>query len=144
MLIDEIKNTLVSFKNEGRKVLKRNDDIVPFSKDKIVSAISKAFTASNESADTKTIDFIADKVIHIVNDKYSNRTITPIEDIQDIIEQVLMDENYKITAKQYILYRENRSRIRSNELAMIDINNTMDGYLNQSDWRVNENSIRPY
>jgi len=43
-------------------------------------------------------------------------------------------------AKAYILYRAQHDAMRDAKSLMIDISKTMDGYLSQSDWRVNENA----
>ena len=43
-------------------------------------------------------------------------------------------------AKAYILYRAKHEAMRDVKKLMLDINGTMDGYLLQSDWRVNENA----
>ena len=63
-----------------------------------------------------------------------------MEEIQDIVERVLLDSPYYKTAKAYIIYRARHDVIRDTKKLMLDINNTMDGYLSQSDWRVKENA----
>lgn len=43
-------------------------------------------------------------------------------------------------AKKYILYREKRRQLRSQKEAYLDIKDVIDTYLDQADWRVNENA----
>jgi len=61
-----------------------------------------------------------------------------VEEIQDIVEEVLLTSPYRKTAKAYILYRDQHARIR--EIAARANGELIDQYLNQRDWRVNENS----
>ena len=67
-------------------------------------------------------------------------SIPAIEEIQDIVESVLIEEKQVEVAKAYILYRAQHEAVRDAKKLMVDINKTMDGYLGQSDWRVNENA----
>jgi ribonucleoside-triphosphate reductase len=67
-------------------------------------------------------------------------SIPAIEEIQDIIESVLIENKEVEIAKAYILYRARHEAVRDTKNLMLDINKTMDGYLAQSDWRVNENA----
>ena len=62
------------------------------------------------------------------------------QEIQDIVESVLIENKEVEVAKAYILYRARHEAVRDTKRLMLDINNTMDGYLAQSDWRVNENA----
>jgi ribonucleoside-triphosphate reductase len=67
-------------------------------------------------------------------------SIPAIEEIQDIVESVLIENKEVEVAKAYILYRARHEAVRDAKNLMVDINKTMDGYLGQSDWRVNENA----
>lgn len=142
MVIAELKEILRETGNSRgliKKVIKRNSEIVDFDKQKIVDAIYKA-AESVGGTDAGLAKDLTDKVIHRLTDTYNKKTIPAIEEIQDIIERVLIEEGHAKTAKAYILYREQRSKIRDKERLILDINKVMDGYLAQSDWRVNENS----
>ena len=142
MVIAELKEILRETGNSRgliKKVIKRNSEIVDFDKQKIVDAIYKA-AESVGGTDAGLAKDLTDKVIHRLTDTYNKKTIPAIEEIQDLIERVLIEEGHAKTAKAYILYREQRSKIRDKERLILDINKVMDGYLAQSDWRVNENS----
>jgi len=48
-------------------------------------------------------------------------SLPSIENIQDIVEQVLISSNYFATAKAYILYRDQRSRVRNDKKVVVDV-----------------------
>jgi ribonucleoside-triphosphate reductase len=62
------------------------------------------------------------------------------EQVQDQVEQVLMESRLFGVAKRYIIYREKRRELREQKAAYLDIKNTIDDYLDKSDWRVSENA----
>ena len=57
-----------------------------------------------------------------------------------MVETTLIESKEVDIAKAYILYRARHESIRDREKLLLDIDETMDGYLSQSDWRVNENA----
>jgi len=102
-----------------KSVLKRDGVIVPFSFDKIVNAINKAMLASGEG-NLKEAEKIANNVLTEVTKivkKYKN-FIPTVEGIQDTVEQELMLGDFVKTSKNYILYREERARLRSNNISV--------------------------
>lgn len=121
------------------KIIKRNNEIVTFDPENIVNAIFKAAKAVGGSNRNKAIE-LCNSVISEMNKRYHERSIPAVEEIQDIIEIVLIKKGHAVTAKAYILYREQHQKIRDAKNIVLDIDKTMDGYLKQSDWRVNENS----
>ncbi|MFC1596148.1 ribonucleoside triphosphate reductase [Candidatus Margulisiibacteriota bacterium] len=121
------------------EVRKRNGQIVKFEPEKITEAIYRAAKAVGGYDKSISIELSA-KVIEEVEKRYHAKTIPAIEAIQDIIEKILIENGHAQTAKAYILYREQHKRLRETKALLIDIEKTMDGYLKQSDWRVNENS----
>jgi len=140
MITEEIREAINDTKKGLiKKVLKRNGQIVEFSKEKIKEAIFKA-AESVGGSDPELSEDLTDLVVKELVETYNRKTIPAIEEIQDIVERVLIKNGHAKTAKAYILYREQQSKLREKEKLILDINKTMDGYLNQSDWRVNENS----
>lgn len=139
MISDVIKAAKQNQKGVIKRILKRNGEVVDFDKQKITEAIYKA-AQSVGGEDRSLAEDLTDQVLTKIRDTYNSKTIPAIEEIQDIVEKILIDTGHAKTAKTFILYREQRSRIREQEKIILDINQTMDGYLNQSDWRVNENS----
>lgn len=120
------------------KIRKRDGRVVVFDQDKITKAIYKAGSATEEYNYRKAKQ-LSDKVIRKLFKHYKAREIPTVEEIQDIVEQVLIQSEYHDTAKAYILYREQHSRLRE-EFNKVDANQIMEGYLNQLDWRVKENA----
>ena len=92
-----------------KKIRKRDGRLATFNQEKITNAISKALTASNQPLDN--VDDIASDVVDAVSRDFGTEAPT-VEDIQDRVEKVLMQYGLAETAKQYILYREERNRIR--------------------------------
>ena len=71
-------------------------------------------------------------------------SLPSIEQIQDIVEQVLISANYFATAKAYILYRDQRQRMRTDKKVMVDVESSINEYLEKLDWRVNANANQGY
>ena len=92
------------------KVIKRDGREVQFDKNKITNALTQAFIEVDKELteeDKIKINNITDSVFKIVN----NKTIS-VEEIQDIVEQKLVTSNRKDVAKVYIIYRNDRNKIR--------------------------------
>ena len=92
------------------KVIKRDGREVQFDKNKITNALTQAFIEVDKELteeDKIKINNITDSVFKIVN----NKTIS-VEEIQDIVEQKLTTSNRKDVAKVYIIYRNDRNKIR--------------------------------
>ncbi|MEK7139560.1 MAG: anaerobic ribonucleoside-triphosphate reductase, partial [Patescibacteria group bacterium] len=124
------------------QILKRNGDIVPFSQAKITEAIVKALAATGQG-DAIAAEQVSDAVVRAINEKFHQRSIPAIEEIQDIVENELMKNGFLKTAKGYILYREQRRRVRELQL-LINSDELIESYLKQLDWRVKENSNMGY
>jgi len=127
------------------KIVKRDGAIVTFDSSKIETAILKAAKVTKEF-DEKEAAKITNKVVlmaqEIANKKESNLKAPTVEEVQDAVEVALYSFGYTATAKAYILYREQRKRIRDFAAGLnIDM---VDDYLKQLDWQVNENSNMSY
>ena len=92
-------------------IIKRDGREVPFEPEKITEAILRAFRASDSAKTQKAAEELTRQV---VRELCSNESIdTPnVEDVQDTVERVLIEHGFVRTAKSYILYRAERSRIR--------------------------------
>ena len=126
-----------------RSVVKRSGEIADYDRNKIEAAIGKAIEAVEKRKDPDRAASLTDKVEEKLRLQLAgNRahSIPAIEEIQDIVETVLIESKEVEVAKAYILYRARHEATRDAKSLMIDINKTMDGYLAQSDWRVNENA----
>lgn len=126
-----------------KSVVKRSGEIAPYDRKKIESAIGKAIHAVEKNLDPNRAASLTDLVEERLRLQMAgNRahSIPAIEEIQDIVESVLIENKEVEIAKAYILYRARHEAVRDTKNLMLDINKTMDGYLAQSDWRVNENA----
>jgi len=92
------------------KIRKRDGREVPFNIEKITNAIFKATRAAGEE-DYATAMALAEKVVEQLH-MDPNIKVPGVEEIQDVVERVLIEEGYAKTAKEYILYRAERTRIR--------------------------------
>ena len=92
-------------------ILKRDGRQVPFDIQKISSAIYKAFKASGSAKDEQTAMNIALEV-EAELERNESIGIPTVEQIQDTVEKALIDNGFVRTAKSFILYRAERSRVR--------------------------------
>jgi len=125
--------------NKITKVQKRDGTIVDFDQTPISDAIFKALTATGQG-DGKRVKKLSDKVVQILNRRFKTGEIPQVEQIQDIIEEVLILEGLVETAKAYILYREQRRRIREAVKFSEEAVERVDQYLEKLDWEVQENA----
>jgi len=126
-----------------RSVVKRSGNKEAYNRNKIKAAIQKAIqavTGADDEAKAEMLTQAVESKLHYLSETQYNCAAPTIEQIQDIIETELIAKNEASIAKAYILYRAKREAVRNTERLMLDINQTMDGYLSQSDWRVNENA----
>ncbi len=121
-------------------VQKRDGRTVLFDNSKIIAALQKAVDSTNEI----TRDQMAKMSLCILEKVRILPHPFNVERIQDIVEIELIRANFPATAKAYILYREKRRQARENKHVFIDVEKTMDEYLNRSDWRVNANANQGY
>ena len=128
--------------NNLTQILKRSGEIAPFDKEKIVNAIYRATEAVGKT-DMYLAQKFSDQVVALLNEKFHARSIPAVEEVQDLVEEILIKNRQIKTAKAYILYRDQRARLREMKF-MINSDELMAGYLNQSDWRVKENSNMSY
>lgn len=98
------------------RVEKRNGDIVPFEPEKIGSAVVKAMKESGGEVD----EALAMKVAENAAEKFKDSEIVHIERIQDFVEIALMMTRPEI-AKLYILYRDDRAKLREQGWVMSDL-----------------------
>ncbi|MCM1335256.1 MAG: anaerobic ribonucleoside triphosphate reductase [Bacteroides sp.] len=94
------------------KIQKRDGREMPFNLQKIADAIFKAATAVG-GKDYDSAMELAEEVCRILEkNSEQTETIPTVEEVQDAVEKVLVERGHAKTAKAYILYRANRTRIR--------------------------------
>ena len=124
------------------KIIKRDGRIVDFDITKIENAIVKAMMSLGEG-DVRDARKLA-KITELELAEKFEEKLPSVEDIQDIVEKVLMRNGFENVAKCYILYRKQHEKMRNVSDTLMDYKNTIDKYLNISDWRVKENSTVTY
>lgn len=123
-------------------ITKRDGTLAPFDSTRIFNAINKAGTTTGEFGDQESWLLTA-QVLKVLKHKFAEALPT-IEQVQDVVEQVLISANYFATAKSYILYRDQRNRMRSDRKVMVDVESSINEYLEKLDWRVNANANQGY
>lgn len=101
------------------KVKKRDGREVPFNIEKISNAIFKAAQAAG-GQDYKISVALAEKVIILADEKFHGK-VPDVEDLQDIVEKVLIESGHAKTAKEYILYRAERNRVREMDTRLMKV-----------------------
>ncbi len=125
------------------EVIKRDGEKHAFDASKIAMAITRAGEATNEFGSDEAW-LLTRQVIKVLKHKFAFGMIPAIEQIQDVVEQVLISSNYYKTARSYIVYREQRDKMRKDKHAAIDAITSINEYLDRSDWRVNANANQGY
>lgn len=102
-----------------KSVQKRDGEIIPFDIEKITNAINKAMLAGSEGSIEEALIVARKVVTEIENITKENKDFMPtVEIIQDTVEKQLMLSDYVKTSKNYILYREERARLRSHGVSV--------------------------
>ncbi|MDD3367017.1 MAG: ribonucleoside triphosphate reductase [Sphaerochaetaceae bacterium] len=116
-------------------VIKRDGQVVFCDGQKISQAIAKAALAANETLDSNRL---AQAVLQQAALLEVERV--GVETIQDIVEQQLMQSGASATAKAYILYREERRKVREGRILIDATQKLFRNYLDDTDWLVKENA----
>ena len=93
-------------------VVKRSGQRVTFNGTKIAIAIKSAFDDVYETYDESKVNFVYNKVIETITEKYENRKTINVEDIQDIIENNLKKHNFNEVYDAFYTYRLKRKASR--------------------------------
>jgi len=124
-------------------VLKRSGERVPFDGKRIEKAIALAGSATSEFGGDAALEITENVCICIKNSGRFKQEIT-VEEIQDLVELALISSRYYRTARAYIVYRESRANVRKAHSVAVEVSNTINEYLNRSDWRVKANANQDY
>ena len=100
------------------KIQKRNGQMVAFDSVKILNAISRANMAvEDEVMEPADLSYLTQKVCSQLNPD----EVVTVEHVQDVVEETLIRFDYAKTAKAYILYRAEHTKIRQTESDLMDI-----------------------
>ncbi len=127
------------------QVQKRNGTVVEFDASVIKAAIKKAFDATRTDVTGDVLDLIVLRISAQIQPFIDKEIgVVDIERIQDAAEKVLAEAGYFDVAKEYILYRAQHARVREITKTVLDYKDLVNSYINESDWRVKENSTVTY
>lgn len=123
-----------------KSIKKRDGRTAKFDRKKIEKAIEKAGLETGEFDAAQAVE-LTDKVLGVLETRNQKR-LPSVEDIQDIVEDALIESKFKKTAKAYIIYRDQHKKLREiTSNAHVDL---IEKYLENLDWKVNENSNMGY
>ena len=124
-------------------VRKRDGRLESFDPQKIEQAVFRAAKAVGGQDVTKAQE-ITRQGISFLEVLYKGDRVPSVENVQDLIEKILIENGHAKTAKAYILYREQHSKLRQTKILLKDAVNMVDNYIQQKDWRVKENANMGY
>lgn len=122
-----------------KKVVKRDLSEANFESEKIFQALLSAGRTTKEFSDVGA-QKLTEQVQDVLSFRFENLSIPTVEQVQDVVEHCLAVNKYFNTAKAYILYREKHKQIRENQKTLLDVTESIEEYLSQSDWRVKANA----
>ena len=97
-------------KRDGRKVLFDKNCITKA----IFAAASEVAEKENTEPNYEIAEGVAAQVVSLLNKKFVDK-IPTVEDIQDAVVKVLIENGHAKTSEAFILYRNERSRIRNSK-----------------------------
>ncbi len=101
-----------------QKIRKRTGEVVSYDSSKITDAIRKAnFESVDPTFGTTQLRSLTEQV----EKEIFTKQVPPVEFIQDTVERVLIKNNYASTAKAYILYRAEHTKIRQAQGSLMEI-----------------------
>lgn len=127
-----------------RLIRKRDGKVVPYQREKIEAAMQKAAKAVEEENFSDSLELSKNVEFILEKEFFRRGSIPSVEEIQDVVERVLIGSNHSKAAKAFILYREKRREARDLATSIPSSLDTIEQYLDHSDWRISENSNMTY
>ncbi len=124
------------------RIRRRNGRLAKFDQERITTAIYQAVTAVSEE-DGKLSQKLSNQVVKILNRRFKG-VVPTVEDVQNIVEEVLIRADLTEIAKAYIIYREQRRKLRETIKVTNESLGMVDQYLKEVDWEVKENANMTY
>ena len=126
-----------------KHLLKRDGSVKDFDSEKIVRAVAKAGKATQEFDEATARAIVEERVLPKLCTDRPGITLH-IEEVQDAVEHSLFDAGYFTTLRAYIVYRESRAKARDAKKSWVNVESSINEYLEQVDWRVNANANQGY
>jgi ribonucleoside-triphosphate reductase len=133
----------MSLKAPYNKIRKRDGRVVDFNPERITLAAGKALKAA-ETFNEKLALTICRDVLNALSEIHVENDAPDIELVQDLVEAAFIKRGLTKAAKAYIIYRAQREKVREGKKLMMDVQDLVSSYIDQNDWRVNENSNAGY
>ena len=102
------------------KVVKRDGRKVKFDTEKIVRAVQESFRDVDGEINKYAIQK-SEEIAQKAEEHFADKKTVGVEEIQDFVEAALMATKRKDVAKNYILYRDERSRIREKNSELLKV-----------------------
>ena len=99
-------------------IIKRDGSRQAYDSEKISRAIARSFDSAGTPIDPAALAGLVTLVEEKIRRMHEVQTQVGVEDIQDLVEQTLMEQNLYPQMKGYILYRENRARMRRSRMEL--------------------------
>ncbi|MEM4396719.1 MAG: adenosylcobalamin-dependent ribonucleoside-diphosphate reductase [Candidatus Woesearchaeota archaeon] len=111
--------------NLPKKIIKRDGSIVDFDIERIKLSITKAMQAVSKY-DEKNLDLIVNEILKIIENVFDSKKEPTVEELQDIIELVLMKKGFFEVAKAYIIYRNEKAKLREEKRKVLNKSTELD------------------
>ena len=123
-------------------IVKRDGQRVAFDPRRIAVALARAGLASGEFDDDEA-ELLTQRVLKVLRHRFAASDPT-VEQVQDIVEQVLVEANHLRTFRAYVAYRDQHRRLREDRKTLIDVESSINEYVDRADWRVKANANQGY
>ncbi len=123
------------------RIVKRDGSVQGFDAAKILSALYRAGAASCEYGVEAAQRLAHNTVLRL---QAARQTPLCVEEVQDHVESVLYDAGYRRTLRRYVVYREQHRSLRQDRKSLVDVETSINEYLDRQDWRVNANANQGY
>ena len=125
-----------------KRIQKRDGSVVDFRSQKIIDAVTRAGKATGEFEAPRAEEIVREHVLPSL--EVDDKGVCHIEAVQDAVEQALFKVGCFTTLRAYIVYRESRAKVRDAKKSWVNVESSINEYLDQIDWRVNANANQGY
>ncbi len=125
-----------------KRIQKRDGSVVDFRSQKIIDAVTRAGKATGEFEAPRAEEIVREHVLPSL--EVDDKGVCHIEAVQDAVEHALFKVGYFTTLRAYIVYRESRAKVRDAKKSWVNVESSINEYLDQLDWRVNANANQGY
>ena len=125
-----------------KRIQKRDGSVVDFRSQKIIDAVTRAGKATGEFEALRAEEIVREHVLPSL--EVDDKGVCHIEAVQDAVEHALFKVGYFTTLRAYIVYRESRAKVRDAKKSWVNVESSINEYLDQLDWRVNANANQGY